>query len=104
MNSSTIILSSQLNLAQTYVTRYLMIPVYIFGNIVYVTCDSATSSQTKSPDRQAIEGFIYAFTIHLCYISASFPFAIYTLASSIFRKECMSRIRRLYTKVLHFCA
>ncbi|CAF1017927.1 unnamed protein product [Adineta steineri] len=68
---------------------------------VYVTYDFATSSQIKSPDRQAVEGFIYGFTIHLCYIFASFPFATYTLASSIFHKECMSIIRRLYTNVLH---
>ncbi|CAF3566352.1 unnamed protein product [Rotaria sp. Silwood1] len=33
MNSSTIALASQFNLVQTYLTRYFMVPIYIFGNL-----------------------------------------------------------------------
>ncbi|CAF0951636.1 unnamed protein product [Adineta ricciae] len=95
--------SIQMKFIRLALIQSLTFTLFNTSYAAYVTYDFATSSQGKSVDRQAIEGFIYAFSIHLCYIFASFTFLTYTLASSIFRKECMSMIRRLCTKILQWC-
>ncbi|UJR12652.1 hypothetical protein I4U23_016826 [Adineta vaga] len=91
--------SNHMKFIRLTLIQSLIFTIFNIGYAIYVTYDYLTSSQIKSSDRLAIEGFIYAFTIHLCYIFASFTFATYTLASSIFRKECLAMISRLYIKL-----
>ncbi|CAF4015824.1 unnamed protein product [Rotaria sp. Silwood1] len=71
--------------------------------VAYTIYDFATISITKSSNRQIIEAFIYAVSIHPNYIFCSITFLTYTLASSMFRKEFIFIGRRLYNNALRQC-
>jgi hypothetical protein len=60
---------------------------------------TATLNLVKGPLRSAIENFAFQLFYLLSFMTFGMPFYIYTLAGTVFKKECIDLFQAIYRKI-----